>query len=661
MSPFDDLAEFVAIPRMEGLQLSPDGTRLVTSVQQLDPAGAKYLRSLWEIDPAGERPARRLTRSAKGEAAPAFLPDGTLLFTSARPDADGEDEKAQLWALPVSGEAEPVAQSPGGCSGPVTARSAGTFVLTTPRMPGADSAEDDERRRTERKDGKIDAMLHDGFPIRYWDHELGPDRPRLLAGAELRDLAPDAGPSLEGSSYALSPDGRTAIVDWKVPAPHGYRHSTLVAIDVESGERRTFAAEDGVDHSGPVISPDGRSVAALRSFDGDFETILSNDVWIHALDGSGSRPLPIGDDLFVTGYAWAPDSATLYAWGDRRGRGAVVAVDVDGGEQRRLVSDAFYSSVCPSPDGRFVYAVRSAMDRPNMPVRLEVSGIDQEPVFLPAPVPELELPGTVQDVSATAADGSTVRGWLFTPADVSEPTDLQLWIHGGPFASYNSWSWRWCPWLAVERGWSVLLPDPALSTGYGPDWFARAWPHRAAEVWADCEVLLDAVCERPEINADRVAALGASFGGYMMNWLAGHTDRFAAIVTHSGLWAADQQHTTTDASDWKTGLFGRPEEHPEWYAENSPHHFIERITTPILITHGNRDYRVPYSESLRFWWDLVNYFAGDPAELPHRFLQLPGENHWVLSPGNARVWNETVIAFLNWHVRGEKWQRPELV
>jgi dipeptidyl aminopeptidase/acylaminoacyl peptidase len=174
------------------------------------------------------------------------------------------------------------------------------------------------------------------------------------------------------------------------------------------------------------------------------------------------------------------------------------------------------------------------------------------------------------------------------------------------------------------------------------------------------ESLLDEVCARDDIDDTRTACLGASFGGYMTNWLAGHTDRFSAIVTHSGLWAADQQHTTTDAAFWKSDLFGTPAEHPDWYAENSPHHFVDNITTPMLITHGNRDYRVPYSESLRLWWDLVSRFDGEPGDLPHRFLQLPSENHWVLSPGQAQLWNETVSAFLDWHVRGREWVRPEL-
>jgi dipeptidyl aminopeptidase/acylaminoacyl peptidase len=245
------------------------------------------------------------------------------------------------------------------------------------------------------------------------------------------------------------------------------------------------------------------------------------------------------------------------------------------------------------------------------------------------------------------------RGWLCLPDDASDaPAPLMLWVHGGPFMSSNSWSWRWNPWLAVAHGYAVLMPDPSLSTGYGQEWIARAWPHRAAPVWRDLELLLDVVTERPDIDGERVACLGGSFGGYMTNWIAGHTDRFRAIVTHAGLWALDQQHTTTDWAAGKLHMIGTPAERPEWYAENSPHNFISEIRTPMLVCHGNRDYRVPISEALRLWWDLVSTYPGDPDSMPHRFLNLTDENHWVLRPANVQVWYETVLDFCDTHVRG---------
>jgi dipeptidyl aminopeptidase/acylaminoacyl peptidase len=173
-------------------------------------------------------------------------------------------------------------------------------------------------------------------------------------------------------------------------------------------------------------------------------------------------------------------------------------------------------------------------------------------------------------------------------------------------------------------------------------------------VWHEVESVLDAVLARPDVDASRVALLGASFGGFMTNWIAGHTDRFQAIVTHAGLWALDQQHATTDAAYYKAGIFGTLGEHPDWYAQFSPHNFVDLIHTPMLISHGNRDYRVPVSEALRLWWDLVSRWDGDPVDMPHRFLQLTGENHWVLAPGNAEVWYDAVLGFCAEHVLAVK-------
>jgi dipeptidyl aminopeptidase/acylaminoacyl peptidase len=143
--------------------------------------------------------------------------------------------------------------------------------------------------------------------------------------------------------------------------------------------------------------------------------------------------------------------------------------------------------------------------------------------------------------------------------------------------------------------------------------------------------------------------------------VAGHTDRFGAIVTHSGTWALDQKNDTADVADNWLSWFGRPADHPDWYAENSPHHFADRIRTPMLLTHGNRDYRVPVGEALRLWWDLVSRWDGDPAELPHRFLNFTGENHWILSPANSEIWYETVLGFCGQHVLGRPWTRPDLL
>jgi dipeptidyl aminopeptidase/acylaminoacyl peptidase len=192
MTDLSDLDAYLALPRLTGLALSPDGARLVTTVATLDPKGARHLGALWELDPAGAQPARRLTRSRKGEGAATFAPDGTVLFVSARPDPDREDDDdapAALWQLPPTGEARVAATRPGGIGALVTAHDSPTLVVVSDTLPGSRDDEADEQRRKERKDKKVTAVLHDSYPVRFWDADLGVGQPRLYAGSSRRRAA----------------------------------------------------------------------------------------------------------------------------------------------------------------------------------------------------------------------------------------------------------------------------------------------------------------------------------------------------------------------------------------------------------------------------------------------------------------------------------------
>lgn len=209
-SPFHDLEPYIALPRVGGLALSPDGTRLITSVATLDPKKTRYVNALWEVDPAGQRAPRRLTRSAKGESGAAFLPDGSLAFVSGRHDPDvkdSDDDRATLWLLPAGGgESRVIVTRPGGVSG-VVARDSGTIVVASATLPGGDTRDEDERRRKERKDRKISAILHETYPVRYWDHDLGPDAPRLFVGTADADHA-DVAAGAALLRYGPGPDAR---------------------------------------------------------------------------------------------------------------------------------------------------------------------------------------------------------------------------------------------------------------------------------------------------------------------------------------------------------------------------------------------------------------------------------------------------------------------
>jgi dipeptidyl aminopeptidase/acylaminoacyl peptidase len=664
---FHDLDRYLALPRLSGLALSPDGTRLVTSVSTLSPDRTRYVQALWELDPAGEAPARRLTRSAKGEHAPAFLPDGTLLFTSARPGADtdaSDEDPPALWAQPASaGDARVIARRPGGIGGAVTATGADVVVVQSDTLPGAVSAADDAERRKARKDGKVSAILHESYPIRYWDRDLGPGQTRLLLGrnlagrddpVDLADLTPVPGRRFDEAEVSITPDGRTVLATAAVPEGGGTR-STLIAIDTASRTERTLLHEPGHEFGGATVSPDGSRAIVLREADGSPQEALTFDILLLDLADGSTAELAPAWDRWPGGFAWLPDASAVLCVADDGGAAPVFRIELADGAVTRLTTDhGAYSDLQVSPDGRSAYAVRSAVDAAPAVVRLDAS-TPGEPTSLPGPADAPDLPGTLEEVTATAADGTPLRAWLAVPDGATDtPAPLLLWIHGGPLGSWNAWSWRWNPWLAVAQGYAVLLPDPALSTGYGIDFIRRGWGRWGDAPYTDLLAVTDAAEARPDIDETRTAAMGGSFGGYMANWVAGHTDRFDCIVTHASLWALESFGPTTDRAD-----YWRRELDETMASEWSPHRFVEHMTTPMLVIHGDKDYRVPIGEALNLWSELARHHGGDDGTLPHKLLYFPDENHWILTPQHAKVWYQVVLGFLDHHLRGADWRVPD--
>jgi dipeptidyl aminopeptidase/acylaminoacyl peptidase len=692
-TPFADLDAFLALRRVSGLALSPDGSRLVVAVTALDEKRTAYRSSLWEVDPAGEQPAHRLTWGAKSESSPHFLPDGALIFSSARPYPDataGEDTPAGLWLLPVTGgEARPFASRPGGIGAVAVARQSGTVVVASPTLPSAETDEQDADRRKARSDNKVSAVLHDSYPIRFWDHDLGPESDRLFVGTpgvamsadadqasadltnadqtgarllELRDLTGHIGLALgEDGGWDVSPDGSRVVVSWQQPEPHGSIRYLLQLIDIATGGRRVLLDDPGFEYLAPTFSPDGRKVALLSERRAEPGQSVDQRLTVLHLDTGELHDAAPAWDRWPAGQpVWTPDGAALLVVADDNGRAPVWRIDLDTRTAVRLTSDdAAYSDLRISPDGEQLYALHAGMGSPPAPVRLDPAQLDQKPTQLLGPVEAPPLPGTVTEVTTIADDGTGVRGWLALPAgaDAEHPAPLLVWIHGGPLGSWNAWSWRWNPWLAVARGYAVLMPDPALSTGYGLAAIRRGWGRWGDESYTDTMAITDAVVAREDIDAGRTAAMGGSFGGYLANWIAGHTDRFRGIVSHAGLWALDQFGPTTDAY-----YYWRREMTEEMATAHSPHRYVDQIRTPMLVIHGERDYRVPIGEALRLWAELSEHDdTGSVGRLPHRFLLFPDENHWILKPQNAKLWYQTVFAFLAQTVHGEPWQPPDLL
>ncbi|WP_308188819.1 S9 family peptidase [Streptacidiphilus sp. ASG 303] len=681
---FHDLAAFTALPRVSSLALSPDGTRLVTAVQELSADGTRYTGSLWEVDPAGERPARRLTRSGRGESAPRFLPDGTLLFLSSRPapdPAEGEEDRkeAALWALPPGGgEAAPLLRRSGGIGEYAVASAAGAdrVAFAASLLPGAEDAAQDADLRKAREKAKVTAVLHEAPIVRYWDRDLGPDVPHVftaaagpavaaagtVADADAVDCGTRGVDAAEG--LALSPDGTlVAYTVYLGTRPDEIRAAVVVA-DAATGKVLRTLQEPEAEYSSPAFAPDGRTLVCVRERRLTWEESSDTTLWLvdAADEQDAGRDLLPGFDQWpgapVVSPVPGPDGApVVFFTADEAGHAPVFRVSAGSGEVVRLTASGAYTNVVAAPDGGAVYALRSAIDAAPAPVRLDAAAADQRPEALPCPGAVGDLPGTLAEVAAEAEDGTALRAWLVLPhgASADAPAPLLLWVHGGPQSSWNAWTWRWNPWVAAAAGYAVLLPDPALSTGYGQRMHDRGWGDWGGAPYRDVLALTDAALERDDLDAARTAMMGGSFGGYMANWIAANTDRFKAIVTHASLWNLVAFGGTTDFPPYWMRHQGDPLERTERYERYSPHLRAASITTPMLVVHGDKDYRVPIGEGLALWNDLCRF--GVPA----KFLYFPDEGHWVLKPNNSRLWYSTVLNFLAHHVLGEEWRRPELV
>ncbi len=671
--PFD-LDHFLRIPRLSGLRASRDGSRLAVSVGVLDADGKAFKSAIWGLDPSGSTAPRRLTRSVAGESGAAFLPDGSILFTSARPDPDAKAEEAGkdkppagLWLLPADGgEARLLLAPEAGVAGLAVARQSGDLVIAAPLHPGAGDLAADEAAEKARKDAGTNALLFERFPIRYWDHYLGPRDLRLFTAdaptaatetlAAPRDLTGSSQEALVEPELDIAADGSFVVTTWqRTTRPV---RSDLVVFDRASGKRRELTDGDAY-YGTPVISPDGRQVACVRIEFGSPGQAEWATLWLIDVATGDGRRIGASFDRWPSSITWAPDGTALFVLADDHGATAAFRLELTTDRVTRLAGDASYADLCPTDDGATLYAIGSRLDRPPFVARLDARAADQSAVEIPSPIVEADLPrrGVVERLVTTADDGVEIGAWLVRPAKSSarKPAPLVTFVHGGPLGSWTGWHWRWNAHILVERGFAVLMPDPAFSTGYGQSMIDRGWSAWHERPYTDLMASIDAALTRRDLDAKRTALMGGSFGGYMANWVAGHTDRFKAIVTHASLWDLRGFHGVTDFGPWWEQEFGDPYEDPSRYVEQSPSASVAEIRTPMLVIHGELDHRVPIGEALRLWTDLRRH------DVEAKFLYFPDENHWILKPGNVRVWYSTVLAFLEQHVLGKDWVRPDLL
>ncbi|HCG55967.1 MULTISPECIES: alpha/beta fold hydrolase [Brevibacterium] len=674
--------------RLQGLLTNRNG-RVIAQYSFLNAEGSTYLSHLADI--GGESP-RRITRGDQSIGAAAIGETGTIYFAAKRTGEDGKDAASpSLWALPETGEARKLADHDGGFT---RIEVKGQSMLVQFPVHTWAANEDEHREYSqERSESKVSGILHSGFPIRRWDHDLGPGRERLaiadlntvtdefdedLAANVTADAAsfdtttsdastPDTISSSEASRTAAStgltfrylelPSGR--LVDWAVdeeaqfvliqvekPIPGQLEASEIWQIDLHKHGAPRLLVEAAADHAYSIdaISPDGTRALLTREQFWTPTTNLRATLTLLNLDtGSLKTVWPEADHWFDP--VWADDS-TIVATADDHGRGSVFIGDVTDEQPRRLVGGPGqkYAFAGLQVQGLTVVAIASAIDVAPLPITIDlVSGQISE---LANPGSVIDASGTLTEVAAVGDDGTEVRAWLALP-DGEGPFPLVVFAHGGPWGSWNSWTYRWNPGPFTAAGYAVLLPDPAISTGYGQSMIDRGQQELGGAPFTDILALTDAAIERPDIDAERTALAGGSYGGYMANWVAGHTgDRFTCIITHASLWNTTSMGRTTDNASWDVAMRKQS-------GTYSPHLFADRIEVPMLVIHGDKDYRVPIGQGQELWYDLLTV-SKTPLDAEgltqHRFLYFPDEGHWVAGRGNAEVWYRTVLAFLDRHV-----------
>ena len=696
--------------RLAGLETT-DGGRILAKVSSPDAKGTAYRSSLVEID--GDR-LLPLTRGSASIGAVAAAEDGTTYFTAKRVGEDGEEaEDAQLWALPVRGEARELASRPGGFGG-LTVAGRHLVAELEVHSQATDEAEHAELS-AKRSTAKVTAALHSGFPTRFWDHDLGPTRPVLAIATLPDDLAwaePTPAPgstdadadsaatsrstvtsgsaAASGGSAADSATAGPSADEDEAPAPQllHFRHvpmppgrldgwtvdrqGTRALVSVSDSRHDLLAVSDlylvdlvgaqpprllregtaELEHGPGDFAPDGTRALLGRHRPWTETTSLSTAVEVLDLSTGDAQEVWPELDHWVDP-VWLDDT-TLVATSDDTGRGSVWIGALTDPAPRRLAGGpaqqlAFSSA---SVAGGAVIAAASGIAVAPHPVRIDPATGTVE--TLPNPADEVDLPGTLAEVTATAEDGTDLRAWLRLP-EGEGPHPLVVFAHGGPWGSWNAWTYRWNPGPFVAAGYAVLLPDPAISTGYGQSMIDRGQHELGGAPYTDIMALTDATITRQDIDAERTAFAGGSYGGYMANWVAGHTgDRFRCIVTHASLWDTETMGHTTDNAAWDRPM--RPQ-NPQY----NPKEFVRDIVVPMLVIHGDKDYRVPIAQGHALWYDL-HEFSATPRDAEgrtrHRYLYFPDEGHWILGRGNAQVWYETFLGFLDEHVRGEAWERP---
>jgi len=656
------IEDVTMLSRVSSPAVSPDGHWLVWQQRETDLAGDKGRYDLWRLDltTKGAKPEKLIGEWAVNETSPQFSHDGkTIWFQS---DKGGEDN---VWAIAVTGGAPTqVTDLKGGIGGFKVAPTEDNMLIWADRLPGAPSS---EPAMVKKRDDAGNGRTFDQMFIRHWASWSDGTRSQLFVLPMANGKASGYGKAIEGGLVGDSPSkpfGGGEEVSWSADGKTvffalreaGRTEPLSTNLDIFAAPADGSAApinltdaNDGMDNL-PTASPDGKYLAwfAMKrpGYEADRQVLMVRDL------ASGQvRALTESWDRSVGSIAWSEDSKTVYVTAEDTQEVPIFAVDLKSGKPTRLTQEGSVSAVVPTAKG-LVYAMNSLTAPDDFywlagkkSARLTSVNADK--------FAGIDMP-TVTRFSFTGANNDKVWGYAVKPAGLATgaKAPVAFMVHGGPQgSSNNSWSYRWNPALFAGAGYGLVAVDFHGSTGYGQgfsDAIRNNWGGWPLE---DLKKGLDAATTKLTwLDGNNACALGASYGGYMMNWIEGNwPDRFKCIVQHDGVFDARAMAYETEElwfDEWEHG--GHPYyEDPAAFEKWNPVNLVDKWKTPQLVITSEGDYRIPYTQG------IAAFTALQRRDIPSRLIVFPGGSHWVLNPKESRQWYREVLGWMGkWTGKG---------
>ncbi|MGA9408239.1 MAG: S9 family peptidase [Bacteroidota bacterium] len=626
-------------------QISPDGRKIAFTVTENNLPEGKSNSEIYLMDADGNN-IRKLTNNPAADNHPRWSPDGkSILFLSTR------HEGMQAWLLPLDG-GEPVQLthfSPG-VSDAVWTSDGKHIVFTSDVFPecGADS-DCNKKNEESMSGGPIQAHMADHLLYRHWTYWKDGKRSHVFVfdvdSKKYTDLSPgdyDAPVfSLEGGGVAVSPDGKEVCYASNHDVNEAETtNSDLFVVSTESVETKNITSENKAYDGDPSYSPDGKYIAYRMQTVPAYESDLFR---IALYDRKTGEKIILTEkfDNWVDDFTWAPDSKSIYFTADVQGHTPLYNVELKSKEITPVVDVKMIDAFDISPDGKSLAIVRRAVGEPVEMWRATTRGKDLKRLtFFNKPVEDSVDIRPAEEMWISSPTGKKIHTFIVKPHnfDPAKKYPLILNVHGGPqsqWADAFRGDWQVYP----GSGYIVAFPNPHGSTGYGQEFTAEISKDWGGAVYQDLMAVADSLEKIPYVDKDRMGAMGWSFGGYMMMWFEGHTTRFKAIACMMGVYDLTAMHGSTEELWFPQWDLGGVPWNSNLYIKWSPNQYVKNFKTPCLVISGERDYRVPYPQSLEFFTDLQE------MNVPSRLIVFPNDGHW---PNGVKSMPLYYNAHLDW-------------